>query len=261
MPTVRSAQADRDEATPRRVRLIDPRPIRVLKADPGLGDGLDPERFAAAQEEVVAASAALEPSAESAAWGSERPGLEASLLVIKGLLIRQLAIDGRQCSELLGPGDVIRPWDGDPMGLPVDESLLWRVVRPTRVAFLDRRFLSSASPWPEVLAAVVTRAVRRAQSLAAHMTISSMPRVDERLSLLFWHLAARWGRVTPEGVRVELPLTHELLAELVGAQRPTVTSALARLAERDALLREHVGSWLLAAPGRTEHGHNGSSRR
>jgi CRP-like cAMP-binding protein len=144
------------------------------------------------------------------------------------------------------------------VGLPVEESLLWRVVRPTRVAFLDRRFLGSASPWPEVLGAVLTRAVRRAQSLAAHMTISSMTRVEDRLSLLFWHLADRWGRVTPEGVRVELPLTHELLAELVGAQRPTVTSALARLSRRNTLRREDNGSWLLAVHKPPAHGRNGS---
>jgi CRP/FNR family cyclic AMP-dependent transcriptional regulator len=260
MPTLATAGADRDKRTPHRLRLTDPRPVRVLTADPGLGDGLDPERFAAAQEKVVAASAVLEPSPESAEWALQNPGPDTALLVVDGLLLRQLAIDGRQCSEVLGPGDVLRPWDADPVGLPVEESLLWRVVKPTRVAFLDRRFLSSASPWPEVLGAVVTRAVRRAQSLAAHLTISSMTRVEDRLSLLFWHLADRWGRVTPDGVRLELPLTHELLAELVGAQRPTVTSALTQLSRRNALLRQSSGTWLLAVHGGPRHGRNGSPR-
>jgi CRP/FNR family cyclic AMP-dependent transcriptional regulator len=111
-----------------------------------------------------------------------------------------------------------------------------------------------------VLGAVVTRAVRRAQSLAAHLTISSMTRVEDRLSLLFWHLADRWGRVTPDGVLLELPLTHELLAELVGAQRPTVTSALTQLSRRNALLRQSSGTWLLAVHGGPRHGRNGSPR-
>ena len=65
--------------------------------------------------------------------------------------------------------------------------------------------------------------------------------------MLFWHLSERWGRVTAEGVRLELPLTHEVLAELVGAQRPTVTTALSRLARRGELVRVAGRSWLLRA--------------
>lgn len=209
---------------------------------------------------MVATSAELEPSHTSAVWGSENPGPDCSLLVVGGLLLRQLAIDGRRCSELLGPGDVIRPWDGSAVVLPVEQSLGWRVVKPTRVVFLDRRFLSSASPWPEVLAAVVTRAVRRAQSLAAHLTISTLTPIEDRVWLLFWHFADRWGRVTPDGVRLDLPLTHELLAELVGARRPTVTRALTNLSRRNALRRNRDGSWLLAVPREPRHGPGGSPR-
>ena len=48
---------------------------------------------------------------------------------------------------------------------------------------------------------------------------------------LLWHLAARWGKVEPAGIRLSLPLTHRLLGQLVGAERPSVSHALARLAE------------------------------
>ena len=48
--------------------------------------------------------------------------------------------------------------------------------------------------------------------------------------LLLWHLAARWGRVEPAGLRVSLPLTHRLLGQLVAAERPSISHALARLA-------------------------------
>ena len=51
-----------------------------------------------------------------------------------------------------------------------------------------------------------------------------------RLLLLLWHLAARWGKVEPGGVRLPLPLTHLLLGRLVGAERPSVSHALKRLA-------------------------------
>jgi CRP/FNR family transcriptional regulator, cyclic AMP receptor protein len=73
--------------------------------------------------------------------------------------------------------------------------------------------------------------------------------------VFFWHVADRWGRVGPEGVTVPLPVTHEVLAQLVCAQRPTVTTALKRLADEGRLRRKRDRTWLLApepppAPGR-----------
>jgi DNA-binding transcriptional ArsR family regulator len=72
-----------------------------------------------------------------------------------------------------------------------------------------------------------------------------MTRVDQRLLLLFWHFAERWGRVRPEGVVVQLPLTHETLGALIGARRPSVTSALSALAEQGLVEPVERGEWLL----------------
>jgi hypothetical protein len=61
--------------------------------------------------------------------------------------------------------------------------------------------------------------------------------VEGRLLVQFWQLAERWGHMDRDGIAVSSPLTHELLAKLVGAARPSVTTALGRLAERGLLLR------------------------
>ena len=61
--------------------------------------------------------------------------------------------------------------------------------------------------------------------------ITSQPRLEVRLVLLLWHLAGRWGRVEPTGVRLSLPLTHRLLGQLVAAERPSISHALKRLAQ------------------------------
>ncbi len=234
---------------PSRLDLLEPQAIHLLKAVPGLGDGLDPGRFAAACEGVVAASALLEPGARNAVWPYDGGPIETSLLIVEGLVLRRVTVDGRCCSELLGPGDVVRPWDQEAIaGLPSPASIRWRVIDHTRVAFIDPRLLTRASAYPELIGVLLTRAVRRSQSVALHHTLSSMPRVDDRLWFLFWHLADRWGTVTPSGVRLDLPLTHELLAELVGAQRPTATSALASLAKEERVIRDADGSWLLQRP-------------
>ena len=50
--------------------------------------------------------------------------------------------------------------------------------------------------------------------------------------MLFWHLAHRWGHVRSDGIVVRSVWTHTVLADLVSARRPTVSTALAELARR-----------------------------
>jgi CRP-like cAMP-binding protein len=120
----------------------------------------------------------------------------------------------------------------------------FRVTRAARLALLDRRFAARLSPYPEVLSALVGRAMQRSRTLSVHMAIAHYARVDQRLLRLMWHLADRWGRVTPEGVRVPLSVTHQMLADLVAARRPAVTTALRQLA-REGRLRRVDDAWVL----------------
>jgi hypothetical protein len=62
---------------------------------------------------------------------------------------------------------------------------------------------------------------------------------------LFWHLADRWGRVTPDGVLVELDLTHSLLSRLTCLRRPTVSVTLKELRETGQLISLSRSAWLL----------------
>jgi hypothetical protein len=63
-------------------------------------------------------------------------------------------------------------------------------------------------------------------------------RVDVRVLAFLWHLAERFGVVVPGAVRINVPLTHSVLARLVGARRPTVTTALQRLLQLGYLQRD-----------------------
>ena len=110
---------------------------------------------------------------------------------------------------------------------------------------LDRRFAAEVSQYPEITAALFDRLSERSLRLATTQAISQLTRVDRRLKALFWHLAERWGRVGGDGVVIPLALTHRILGQLVGARRPTVSTALSELAERDELVRRADGSWLL----------------
>jgi CRP-like cAMP-binding protein len=189
---------------------------------------------------------------------SDLPGgdLEACLgvLVLDGMLLHSVVVGSDPRSELVGPGDLVRPWQEDELA-SVPFEARWEVIRPARLAVLDERFAAAACRWPELTLAVVRRLVRRSRWLTLQLAISDLRRVDERLMVFFWHVADRWGRVGPEGVTVPLPVTHEVLSQLVCAQRPTVSTALKRLADQGRLRRKRDRTWLLApepppAPGR-----------
>ena len=128
----------------------------------------------------------------------------------------------------LAPGEDVRGG----IGLLVLEGL---VVR--RVGRDGRYGAELLGPYPEVAGALVGRAMQRSRALAVTMAIAHYPRIDRRLLMFMWHLADRWGRVTPEGIRIPLRLTHQLLADLVAARRPSVTSALSQLAHEGHIAR------------------------
>ena len=103
----------------------------------------------------------------------------------------------------------------------------------------------SIARYPEIMLALMERIEARARRLAVTQAISQMTGVDHRLETLFWHLADSWGKVRHDGVLIPLDLSHQLLGKLIGARRPTVSTALALLAHEQRVTRCRDGSWLL----------------
>jgi CRP/FNR family transcriptional regulator, cyclic AMP receptor protein len=219
-------------------------PAQVLLRDPDLAGTLEGERLRRAERDLVAATAVAFEGPWEAAEESESVRGGIGLLLLEGLIVRRVGQTGRYGAELLGPGDLMRPWqdDGEDVSLPFDTS--FRVVDQALLALLDRRFAARAAPYPEVAGALIGRAMQRSRTLVVTMAIAHYPRIDRRLLMLMWHLADRWGRVTPEGIRVPLRLTHQQLADLVASRRPSVSSGLQRLVH-EGLISRHGEDWLL----------------
>jgi hypothetical protein len=172
------------------------------------------------------------------------PGL--GLIVIDGLFEREVRVAGRTAAELLGPGDVLRPWDiVDARDTCIPVEAAWTVLAPARVAILDARASALAARCPQLPALLMARSHSRIRSMAALLAIAQIRRLDLRILTLLWHLADRFGRVRPDGVAVEVPLKHATLAKLLAATRPSVSSALAELASRGEIERLDGGGWLL----------------
>jgi CRP/FNR family transcriptional regulator, cyclic AMP receptor protein len=219
--------------------------VPLLELDPDLGAALDKERHAAAAQRLTVPIEGL----DAGPWGREGavvPPGRLGLLVVDGVLLRSHSIGKVVSAELLGAGDVIRPSMTDPAFSLIEASSRWEVVSPARLAVLDKAFLAAALHWPEIVIALFERTVHRARFIAFQLALAHVRRIDARLLLLFWRLAERWGRVTSDGVVVPLHLKHAVLGMLVGAQRPSVTTALKHLSETGKLERRPDGSWLLS---------------
>lgn len=218
--------------------------MAVLGSDPELGERLDRSRRAKAERLSVAVvlrrAAGLWQARQDAQHG--RDGL--GLLVVEGMLVRRVGLEGHYGAELLSAGDLVQPaaHDGEYATLPFEAT--WRVLAPLCLAVLDLDWMTRMGPFPEVMAEITRRVMVRSRRLAVMMAIAQHRQLDHRLRLFFWELADRYGHVGPDGVRLDLELTHELIAHLVGARRPSVSVALSRL-ERDGHVRRRGRTWLL----------------
>jgi CRP/FNR family transcriptional regulator, cyclic AMP receptor protein len=140
--------------------------IPLLDADAELGEGLTPEELGAARRAVGVHVKALEvgPWAPGAEEWPVPPAL--GLLVLNGLVTRDIVFAGRTTTELVGAGDVLRPWEDDVQFDPLPFGVVWHVHEATRVAVLDARFALAAARWPALAAALSRPPVRRACGLA-----------------------------------------------------------------------------------------------
>jgi CRP/FNR family transcriptional regulator, cyclic AMP receptor protein len=224
-------------------QLLELRAASLFDIDAELAELIDPRHLAAARSRAIVPTAALAAGPWSPEPLTRLSGRPFGLMVIEGLVVRELLLAGSTATELLGPGDIVDH------RLPEDALLpavtRWSVPEAARVAVLDDRLVAILRPWPAVGRALLDRAARRELRLSTHRAIAQLPRVDERLLALFCHLAERWGRVAGPGVIVPMQLTHETLGRLIGARRPTVSLALKDMAGDGLLQRRHDGSWLL----------------
>jgi hypothetical protein len=218
--------------------------VRVLDHDPDLGEGLEGDAGLRARRALTA------PVIEVAV-GDWRPevvlpsaGDRLGVLVLDGLLAREVRITGRSCAELVGAGDLVYPWSGQQLSPPPIE-VRWQALAPTRLAVLERQFLDALADFPDVVRRLVLRSIEHSQALAVGLAISCITGLRLRLLALLWQLAGRWGTVGRDGVAVPLPLTHAMLGRLVGASRPSVSTALKELEHAGEISRRVGGGYVL----------------
>jgi hypothetical protein len=218
----------------------------LLAEDPELGSAIPTDQLALAARACEVEVLTLAPGR----WRPARHETEQSghlgFLVLGGVVARRVMAAARPSCELLGDGDLLRPASASAGLASTGETVTWSILEETTLAVLDARSAERMQRWPQIGEALLERAVGRSNSLAQQLAILSAHPVEQRLLLMLWHLAERWGRVCREGVRLPLPLTHGLLAEMCGVRRPSLSTAVGHLAADNRLARPDGGrGWLL----------------
>jgi len=227
----------------RRGVLVD-EAVDVVEALPELHDALPLERRVAARRTLRARVMHL----RRGRWDAEADAAlvedGAGFLILDGALIRCVTAAHRTSGELLGPGDILRP-SHDPFSDDDQFSHYYRAISDVRLAVIDGRVTRAASLVPELVPALVTNMTRRSGSLSRQLVIVQSQSVETRILVTLNYLAERWGIMTRDGIVLPEFLSHGTLALLLGARRPSVTSAMVRLSARGEVERQPDGRWLV----------------
>jgi CRP/FNR family cyclic AMP-dependent transcriptional regulator len=215
--------------------------VRLTDADPDLLLGLSGQEAATARHLLTAPLRVSEAGAEITGVGE--PGSEALLLT--GFVAHATRIAGRESIELIGPGGLVVIDQPSAVldSQPIEHQL--RSLTGVRLAILDVGVWSALARYPAVAKTLSLRRYEQARELAIRMALAQAPRLEVRLLGSLWHLADRWGVVTPQGVVIPVPLTNGLLAALTASQRPSVSVAMKTLVERGEIERVDQRHWRL----------------
>src|SRR4051795_2719206 len=122
--------------------------ISIVDADPELAELLDEREYEGARREALARVSRLSPGTWDAAAALERDAHHRGFLLVDGLMAREVDVLGRRCVELIGHGDVLRPWSWDAEGSHVQAEVGWQVLEETSLAVLDHGLVGRFMPWP-----------------------------------------------------------------------------------------------------------------
>lgn len=114
----------------------------------------------------------------------------------------------------------------------------WCLEDAVVCGFTKKRFEALVLENPNVGLQVIRNLSNRILMLTSRMGSMSASSLEDRLYGVLTQVAQEHGTVTPKGVVIQFPLTHEDLSFLVGAHRVSITRAMKVLRESGRVVRE-----------------------
>jgi hypothetical protein len=171
------------------------------------------------------------------------------LVVVEGVLAREASLGSHRTLELLCQDDILLLPTADERPAIGNGTRLTALVDVELVVLSDS-YLRAAARWPPLLLNLHRRLESQRQRFAIQALTTHLPRAEDRILLMLWHLADSCGRVTRDGTVLPLSLTHDVIGQLTAARRPTVTRAFNVLQSAGYVERRPAGCLLLTPAAR-----------
>ena len=191
-------------------------------------------------------AAALEPRVPHF-HGAFPPG--AVLVLERGFVVLRASTPAASRSVVTceaGPGRLVLP--------PSPDEVLVALT-PAIVTVVEAASLNSLLQLPSFAGRVVDQlsfALRQKQEAIANL---ASPRHVERVRRKLLQLGQSYGHVVRDGIRIDFPLSHALLAQMIASSRETVTRALDELERSGFVAREGSTYRLLGSAETGENRH------
>jgi CRP-like cAMP-binding protein len=178
----------------------------------------------------------------------EAAGVAGQLLGTKLYLVEWgfvLVVDGRSGScrpiviSLVGEGAVLPPLRPEEELVGLSDAVVVAVSADVTDVLLGS---------PPVAGALVEGLLDGLHDRQESVANANGGRHDERLLGKLCQLARVYGRVGQHGIELDLPLTHELLARMIGSARETVTGTLSQFQREGLVVRSGRGYRIQVAP-------------
>jgi CRP-like cAMP-binding protein len=191
--------------------------------------------------QILAACPRLDVVAGEPYFRSSLPA-GALMIVERGFVVLRLTPPRTNRSIITcdaGPGRILLP--------PASEEVLFALVDST-LTVISPEALDALLALPGIAKTLLEHlALTLGQKQEAIGNFGSTRHI-ERVRRKLFQLARSYGRVARDGVRIDFPLTHTLLADMVGSSRETVTRSLDELQRDGFVARRGHNYRLLVSP-------------
>jgi CRP-like cAMP-binding protein len=172
-------------------------------------------------------------------------------IVAKGRVkITKLSQEGKEIIlEIINPNDffggvaVIRNFNYPANAVAMEDTELLKISRQDLMKILDK--------YPPIMQAVFGSLGGRLKESHESLRSIALEKVTSRVASLLLKLAEKSGKKTPEGILVELKLTKQEIAEIVGTTVETSIRTMSRL-KKQGLIEERGGEVLIKDMERLE---------
>jgi CRP-like cAMP-binding protein len=211
------------------------------------GEGLTPlleglaPRDAERATEILGGCPKISVAAGEPYFRSSFPGA-ALLLVVDGFSVLRLAGANLRRSVITceaGPGTVLRR--------PTEEQVLFGLVDSRLIAITDEA-LDQLLRLPSVARMLLDQMAETLGQKQEAIGNFANTRHLERVRRKLLQLAHSYGHVARDGIRIDFPVSHTVLAEMIGSSRETVTRALDQLQRTGFVARRGHTYRLLISP-------------